>query len=87
MDFHLTGLQILLNEILPNYKQGEISNKRLGKTVISEIEIPLLTKNKEIDIDFQEKIVLEYVQIEKIKPTLRSKLEKISKSQINLFDN
>ncbi len=84
---NLEYLQIILNEILPNYKEGEGSNKRLGIQKISDVDIPLPIKEKnKFDLEVQARIVAEHKKIENLKSIIANKLEKITKSKVNLFE-
>lgn len=84
---NLEYLQIILSEILPNYKEGEGSNKRLGKQKIADVDMPIpVKKNDEFDLQVQVKIVEEHKKIENLKSVIANKLEKITKSKVNLFE-
>jgi len=81
----LEYLHVILNDILPSYKEGEGSNKRLGSKRISEILIKIpITSTGEFDLQKQKEIAEKYRVIKEIKTNIKTELEKIENIKVDI---
>jgi type I restriction-modification system DNA methylase subunit len=82
---YLSYMLYVLNQILPLYKKGENSNKRLGVSTIQQIKviIPINLQN-EFDFEKQREIAKKYCAIEKIKNNIRLELKRIESVRIDI---
>ena len=80
----LEYLLVALNDILPMYKQGQDSNKRLGVKSIKSINVPVPTnKEGDFDIDYQRNIYLAYTNIKEIKGIINDKSKNLVKEKVD----
>jgi type I restriction enzyme M protein len=81
----LEYLYSILNNILPLYKEGEGSNKRLGVKRIAEIKIKIpIIKTGEFDLQKQKEIAEKYRKIKEIKKNIKAELEKIDNIKVDI---
>lgn len=81
----LEYLYSILNNILPLYKEGEGSNKRLGVKRIAEIKIKIpIIKTGEFDLQKQKEIAEKYRKIEEIKQNIKAELQKIENIKVDI---
>jgi len=81
-------LNFILNQILPGYKLGEGSNKRLGIDRMKEVFIQIPVKEDgEFDIDKQKEIANKYKRVQEIKRVLAEDLEKILNQNVIIVEN
>lgn len=81
----LEYLYYTLNNVLPLYKDGEGSNKRLGTKKIREISIKIpITPTGEFDLKKQKEIAEKYCKIEEFKKNIKAEVEKIENIKVDI---
>jgi len=84
-DLSYSFLKFALNKILPKYKIGEGSNKRLGTGAIKNIQIQIpITQNGKFNLKAQQEIAQKYQKVEEMKSELKNQVDIILKTEIEI---
>ena len=85
--FDFNFLELILNQILPNYKLGEGSNKRLGTQRMKDVSIMIPIDEKgDFELEKQREIAEKHRRIEQIKTNLKENCKKLINSIVQVME-